>query len=745
MSHRLLVSFRSFRTRLFFGFIGVSLIFIAWMLLNQLVFEKQRNLEQLSADLLKAETSITSSNELLQRLILVGFKKDAFYSPNGNRESDLFFQKTTVLTDELRQLRLKAVADGINLERQLTEISHLYTLQTKQMKRLLKLVKERGYKNFGVEGQMRNYAHELEQQAKVSTIELLSLRRLEKDYLLRGELAYQQRFNFLMEEVLAAKRLPETQALLVNYATAFNRYVVLDNQIGIKQNAGICAQIEGQTRAINAVIQQVQQSALNQVSVARNELNWIQLLTALACLILAVGYSIWLSGSLAKELRYLGADMESFVQSGFKSSGEKRGTVPRLNEIKKLHYQYQILTNQLEKSLLQLEAAKNHAEKVAGFKSMFLANMSHEIRTPLNGIIGVIQAMKREELNEKNVQRLEIARFSANHLLGLVNSVLDYSKIDAGKMYLESTEFELEQAVNEVISLCKIQAEEKQLQLQVNFNCRLKNTVVGDRLRLQQIIINLMNNAIKFTTTGQVSLSVNQLASSQNLARFDVRIADTGIGISDEAKTSILEAFIQSDSSTTRNFGGTGLGLTISNELLKLMGAKLIINNNVGGGAVVSFEVELPLGTELEQPIVFAETTWQDEQKLSILVAEDNVINQEIIKMLLEESNAHLTICDNGVKAVEEFEKRRFDIVFMDINMPEMDGLEATRVIKQLPSYLVNPIPIIAMTANAFQEDRATALAAGMDDFISKPIEEEELNRVLLSCSLYQPISSVAG
>ena len=391
----------------------------------------------------------------------------------------------------------------------------------------------------------------------------------------------------------------------------------------------------------------------------------------------------------------------------------------------------------------EIRRQKDVAELANAAKSAFLANMSHEFRTPMNGILGLTEIVLEGERDSERREHLQLVRSSGRWLLDLLNDVLDISKLEAGKVELLDELFEPRQLLEGVVRLLRTQAEAKGLSLEARIAASVPRWLVGDEGRLRQVLINLVSNAIKFTESGFVRIEADGESTPQGACSLRLAVCDSGIGIPQEKQARVFEPFEQADSSTTRRYGGTGLGLSICRAIVDQMGGELTLQSAAGQGATFRFEVLLRPGHEAETPLdteadPLPPAAGQDDGPTGaadlggaprVLVAEDNRVNQRVVRLQLERLGCDVTVVNNGAEAVEAALGGRFDLVLMDVQMPQVDGMEATRRIRD--SEAGQAIPIVALTAHALVGDRDRCTDAGMDGYLTKPISIDQLRDAL--------------
>lgn len=420
--------------------------------------------------------------------------------------------------------------------------------------------------------------------------------------------------------------------------------------------------------------------------------------------------------------------------------------VDRLNRI----YKYVVLSRDVTRSkkhedvLIQMNTAledqmllssrlakeANHANIAKG---NFLANMSHEIRTPMNGIIGMTSLLMETNLEHSQKDMVDTIKRSGEHLLGLINDILDFSKIESGKLDLENVNFDFRSVLDDVKSLLVYVSLAKKIELKMDIESDYRDNVIGDAGRIRQILVNLVGNGLKFTDYGSVSVLVRTQNETDQDIQYRVEVRDTGIGIPSDKISNLFQSFNQVDAASSRRHGGTGLGLAISKQLVELMKGEIGVESQFGQGSLFWFNLTLPKGPKTEASQALDQSTnFEIDPKLRILLAEDNIVNQKVALGMLRKLGLNADVAANGLEAVDLYLRFEYDLILMDMQMPEMDGLGATRKIRELEMNNGKNIVIIALTANAMDSDKEKCLGSGMNDFLAKPVVRDRLREMLL-------------
>lgn len=454
-------------------------------------------------------------------------------------------------------------------------------------------------------------------------------------------------------------------------------------------------------------------------------------------LVIVTLISISISMSTKKRLQKVITSLEEIAKG--KPDFSKRLEQNESDEIDELISHFNEFTQKLQQDYEALEQAKKLSEKASETKSRFLANMSHEIRTPMNAIIGISHLALKTDLNDSQRQYLTTIHESADSLLGIINDILDFSKMEAGKLTIQNTSFSLSEVIKGVADLISLKAQEKNLILRVEKDEKIPDKLIGDPLRLRQILINLAGNAVKFTEQGEITIQIILALQTDYAVSIDFVIKDTGIGMDESQIANLFKEFSQADETTTRKYGGTGLGLSISKSLIEMMEGAITIESTPNFGSTFSFRLMFQINRDSNEIKKQESDPSKAPADTYILLVEDNPVNQQVACEILEDLGYTVDIANNGKESLTFIQSQKYHCVLMDIQMPEMDGLEASRIIRKQgfqDSYFKN-LPIIAFSAHALEEEKQKSHDAGMNVHLTKPLNPKTLHETILSlCQL---------
>ncbi len=731
--------FKTFRNKLLFWFFMFILITIAVILQSERYYQEKEKIELFTHQIDHTFNFLLQDYKEVSDFYSYDMTNADFYRTGSSQNLVNHLLLLDSVKKELKKLEESEELDRFKLKSKLEEIKKDITLYEKNFNEIIRLIKKRGYKDFGIVGEMRNAVHKLEEVEQIELAKILSLRRREKDYIIRNEAVYIKKLLYearaLKTEVqknpaLTSAQKQEIIKLIDNYTCSFKKMVELNKKIGTRNHKGLKNRTDKLQENMHASFVDLSYLSEEKKQEIKKELQIIYFITLCILVILSILVSFVISRFITAPLSQLADYINTFVKSNFSNTNQELPIKNPNDEVGKLTKNFQILKRELINHVSYLKRQKEKADKANNSKSVFLANMSHEIRTPMNGVLGMADILKTTNLSDAQKEYVEIITISANNLLTIINDILDFSKIEAGGLELEFTDFVLHEEIYHIMRMLEPKADKKNLSLVYRIEKNVPKYVKGDPVRVRQIIINLVNNAIKFTDVGQVRLEISSLSQSDEKTILFFKVIDTGIGISEDQQKKLFKPFSQADATITRTHGGTGLGLAISRDLVRLMNGQIGVNSTLNEGSTFWFEIELGLGSKVEK-VEVPKSNIKCQQNLKILLAEDNKINQKVADIMLQKFGHTIEIVENGKLAVEKFKENKYDIIFMDIQMPVKDGLSATQEIRELEQNRNSKITIIAMTANALEEERKEYLHSGFDEIITKPFSENQLKEIL--------------